>query len=130
LSRIWPSVSKLAQLDDRLSFRSHFGDPRSNFNSLLAECGRGRREGSVMTAGETRPDSIAEVGRRAATGAQPFDAAVREFLDAWQSIADAAKATAIVEEPCHVGRVQDAYLAALAEHLEHFPIIRPRNLRL
>jgi hypothetical protein len=71
----------------------------------------------MMMASEARPTSIAEIGCLAASGMQPFDAAVREFLDTWQAMTDEAKAGAIVDEPCKVGLIQDAYLAALAEHL-------------
>lgn len=70
-----------------------------------------------MHESDVRPNCIAEIGRRAATGAQPFDMAVREFLDAWQAMDEAAKRDAIGDEPCLLGHVQDAYLAALAEHL-------------
>ena len=70
-----------------------------------------------MIAGHAIPDSIAEIARRAVAGVQPFDFAVREFLDFWQTMDEAAKRDAIVAEPCHVKRVEDAYLAALAEHL-------------
>ena len=72
-----------------------------------------------MHESDDRPNCIAEIGRRAATGAQPFDMAVREFLDAWQAMDETAKLHAICEEPCLLGSVQDAYLAALAEHLAH-----------
>lgn len=64
-----------------------------------------------------RPDSLAEIAQRAADGGQRFDPAVREFLDQWQSMSVDQKTKAISDEPSHVGRVQDAYLAALAEHL-------------
>ena len=70
-----------------------------------------------MHESDARPNSIAEIGLRAAAGAQPFDMAVREFLDAWQALDGAAKRDAIGDEPRLLGHVQDAYLAALAEHL-------------
>lgn len=70
-----------------------------------------------MNIGSNRPQSLAQVAVRAAQGAQLFDAAVREFLDSWQSIPKSAKVRAIAEVPCYAGRVQDAYLGALAEHL-------------
>jgi hypothetical protein len=70
-----------------------------------------------MITGHELPDSIAAIARRAAAGVQPFDFAVREFLDCWQSMDEAAKRSAILAEPCHLNRVQDAYLAAVAEHL-------------
>jgi hypothetical protein len=72
-----------------------------------------------MNTPSARPDSIAEIGHRAAAGTQAFDVAVREFLDDWQTMDEAAKLNAIRAEPCRIERVQDAYLAALAEHLAH-----------
>ncbi|MGQ0674425.1 MAG: hypothetical protein ACT4N2_16320 [Hyphomicrobium sp.] len=70
-----------------------------------------------MTAPSRRPRSLAEVGRRAASASRVFDAATREFLDEWQSMTGAEKGDALIEEPVEIGRVPDAYLAALAEHL-------------
>lgn len=64
-----------------------------------------------------RPLSIAEIAERASGGTQPFDLAVREFLDSWQASSRDARADALAEEPVLVGKVEDAYLAALAEHL-------------
>ena len=64
-----------------------------------------------------RPNSITEIAHRAVAGLQAFDPAVREFLDSWQSMTKPARAAALEQEPEPVGRVQDAYLAALAEHL-------------
>ncbi len=70
-----------------------------------------------MTTGSLRPQSIAEIARCANENVKGFDAAVREFLDSWQSMSPAARFDALMEEPRGVGRVHDAYLAALAEHL-------------
>lgn len=67
-----------------------------------------------------RPQSIAEVASRAIDHAQGFDAACRELLDEWQSMDDRKKLAALAEEPASVGGVEDAYLAALAEHLALF----------
>jgi hypothetical protein len=64
-----------------------------------------------------RPLSIAEVAERASGGIQTFDPAVREFLDSWQNMSQDERSEAMAEEPVPVGRVEDAYLAALAEHL-------------
>ena len=64
-----------------------------------------------------RPQTIAEVARRTLTRAQGFDAACRELLDEWQSMDPGKRLAALAEEPAAVGRVEDAYLAALAEHL-------------
>ena len=70
-----------------------------------------------MYTSHAMPDSIAEISRQAVSGVQPFDFAVREFLDCWQTMDEAAKRKAIAAEPCRVKRLEDAYLAALAEHL-------------
>jgi hypothetical protein len=64
-----------------------------------------------------RPLSIAEIAERAASGSKLFDLAVREFLDSWQGFSPADRVEALSEEPPPVGRVENAYLAALAEHL-------------
>lgn len=70
-----------------------------------------------MSTGPAIPGSVAAIASLAANGQQPFDVAVREFLDAWQFMDAAAKGDALRLEPCPVARVQDAYLAGLAEHL-------------
>ena len=64
-----------------------------------------------------RPRSIAEVAGCASTASRAFDATVREFLDSWQSMSALDRKAALGEEPVRIGTVQDAYLAALAEHL-------------
>ena len=64
-----------------------------------------------------RPLSIAEIAERASAKTQLFDLAVRELLDTWQGLSAAERPEALAEEPVPVGRVEDAYLAALAEHL-------------
>src|SRR5262245_18840536 len=64
-----------------------------------------------------RPQSIAEIAERAATGHQTFDVAVREFIDSWEGVPQATRVESLAEEPTAVGRVEDAYLAALAEHM-------------
>ena len=64
-----------------------------------------------------RPDSLAEVARRANAGEDTFDPGVREFLDSWQSMTREQREGALAGEPASVGRVHDAYLAAIAEHL-------------
>lgn len=73
----------------------------------------------MMAKIDVMPDSIAGIGRGAATGLQPFDLAVREFLDSWQALDQARKLDAIRDEPDRIGAVEDAYLAALAEHVAH-----------
>jgi hypothetical protein len=70
-----------------------------------------------VTHTSNRPECIAEIARLAKEGAQPFDAAVREFIDAWQFMPPSAHASAIRQEPCRLDAIRDAYLAALAEHL-------------
>ena len=72
-----------------------------------------------------RPTSIREVAERTAAETQLFDVAVREFLDAGQSMQPTEMAASIADEPRPLGAVQDAYLAALAEHIaltRRFPI--------
>jgi hypothetical protein len=64
-----------------------------------------------------RPQNIAEIARRAIEGSQGFDAACRELLDEWQSMDGSRRLGALAQEPASVGRIEDAYLAALAEHL-------------
>jgi hypothetical protein len=64
-----------------------------------------------------RPLSIAEIAERASQRTQLFDPAVREFLDSWNAMSPDEWPLALEEEPVAVGRVEDAYLAALAEHL-------------
>ena len=64
-----------------------------------------------------RPHSIAQIAAYAADGAQEFDPAVREFLDQWQLMSRDQRCAALEAEPQRLGRVKDAYLAAVAEHL-------------
>ena len=64
-----------------------------------------------------RPLSIAEIAERSTAGTQLFDLAVREFLDSWRVMSSDDRLDALAEEPVSVGRIEDAYLAALAEHL-------------
>jgi len=70
-----------------------------------------------MRRSSFRPLSIAEIAERVSCGTQHFDLAVREFLDSWQAMTRDDRQAALSEEPLAVGRVEDAYLAALAEHL-------------
>jgi hypothetical protein len=70
-----------------------------------------------MKRSSFRPLSIAEVAERAAAGIQNFDLAVREFIDSWEAMPLPSRGEALAEEPAATGRVEDAYLAALAEHL-------------
>ena len=70
-----------------------------------------------MKPSDFRPLSVAEVAERAAGASQNFDLAVREFIDTWGTMPRSSRIAAIAEEPIAVGRVEDAYLAALAEHL-------------
>jgi len=66
---------------------------------------------------QLRPQSISEIADRVLRGVQPFDPSVAEFLDEWQTMPQAEREPAITIEPVRIGRVKDAYLAALAEHL-------------
>lgn len=69
-----------------------------------------------MRRSSFRPLSIAEIAERVVAGSQLFDPAVREFLDSWQTLGS-ERAEALAEEPARIGKLEDAYLAALAEHL-------------
>lgn len=64
-----------------------------------------------------RPMTIAEIAHRANQGSQRFDPAVREFLDSWQGMTRQERERALAEEPEAVGKMHDAYLGALAEHM-------------
>jgi hypothetical protein len=64
-----------------------------------------------------RPRRIAEIAERATRATQPFDPAVREFIDSWQLMSPEEREAAVAEEPVPLGVIKDAYLAALAEHL-------------
>lgn len=68
-----------------------------------------------MTA-NTRPASLADAVRRAQAGTDPFDHAIREFLDTFYGSPDKREA-AIREQPPLMGGVYDPYAAAVAEHL-------------
>ena len=70
-----------------------------------------------MTRSSFRPQSIAEVADRVSSKVQPFDFAVREFLDSWQTLPRSERSKALAIEPRPVGKVEDAYLGALAEYL-------------
>jgi len=63
-----------------------------------------------------RPRTLLEVSRRTKEGQQPFDRAVREFLDVFYSESE-HREQALAESPLHIDAVHDAYLAAIAEHL-------------
>src|SRR5205814_10297334 len=64
-----------------------------------------------------RPRSLAEIAERAAGRTGVFDLSVREFLDSWQTMPADQRPGALAAEPASLGKIQDAYLAALAEHL-------------
>jgi hypothetical protein len=64
-----------------------------------------------------RPRTLLEVAERAQQGEQAFDPALREFLDYFYANPK-GRARAIAEAPPLLDNdVQDAYLAAVAEHL-------------
>jgi hypothetical protein len=63
-----------------------------------------------------RPTTLREVARRAQGGVQPFDPALREFLDAFYAEPELRR-SALEERPEPIDPVHDAYLAATAEHL-------------
>lgn len=62
-----------------------------------------------------RPASLAAVAGRVLAG-QAFDPALREFLDEFYAHPD-RRAQMLAGEPRRLGAIQDAYLAAVAEHL-------------
>lgn len=64
-----------------------------------------------------RPKSLAEIANRARAEPPSCDLAIREFLDAWQSMTPDERGPALADEPAAITPVPDAYLAALAEHL-------------
>jgi hypothetical protein len=64
-----------------------------------------------------RPRSLADIAERTAGRSGAFDLSVREFLDNWQTMSPDKRADALATEPASLGKVQNAYLAALAEHL-------------
>jgi hypothetical protein len=63
-----------------------------------------------------RPVSLAEVASETLAG-QRFDPLLREFLDDFYGAETQAKQAAIAEESAFIAAIQDAYLAAVAEHL-------------
>jgi hypothetical protein len=63
-----------------------------------------------------RPQTLFEVGRRAANGEQSFDIALREFLDSFYTNPEQREA-AIRQQPPSLDPLRDAYIAAVAEHL-------------
>ena len=69
-----------------------------------------------MNTVSRRPRSIYEVSVRARDGAQPFDAALREFLDGFYGDPEQREA-ALGTRPVPLDDLHDAYLAATAEHL-------------
>ena len=71
-----------------------------------------------------RPQSLYEVAERTLSGHE-FDATVREFLDEFYSH-PMQRQVMINEEPPSLSGLQDAYLAAVAEHLaERWQIAAP-----
>jgi hypothetical protein len=66
----------------------------------------------------SRPRSLAEVASIALRHPEEFNAAAREFLDAYSGSPMEARGALLRDEPAPIGNaVKDAYLAALAEHL-------------
>jgi len=63
-----------------------------------------------------KPASLEEVARRVKTGEQKFDPSLREFLDSFYVNPD-SRQQAIEQRPASIDAVQDAYVAAVAEHL-------------
>ena len=69
-----------------------------------------------MSGLAARPATIHDVSRRVAAGGQPFDMALREFLDCFY-LEPLRRAAAIEQAPLPLTPFRDAYLAATAEHL-------------
>lgn len=63
-----------------------------------------------------RPNSLAEVARRARAVRASYGAALREFLDSFYTLPQDRPAS-LAESPLPIGQIEDAYLAATAEHL-------------
>jgi hypothetical protein len=71
-----------------------------------------------------RPDSLFEVSRRVAEDGEPFDPTLREFLDTFY-LEPAAREASMARQPLPLTPLQDAYLAATAEHLASVYSMRP-----
>ena len=69
-----------------------------------------------MTALTFRPRTLHEVSRRVAADEQPFDPALREFLDEFYAH-PMHRMGAIAQPPLPLDALRDAYLGATAEHL-------------
>ena len=65
----------------------------------------------------TRPKTLQEVARRTAAQEDSFDRSLREFLDSFYLAPTDQREAAIADEPEELTATQDAYLAAVAEHL-------------
>jgi hypothetical protein len=65
---------------------------------------------------QKRPTTLREVVRRAKSGTQEFDLALREFLDSFYS-SPQLRAAAVAGRPELMDELHDAYVAAVAEHL-------------
>jgi hypothetical protein len=68
-------------------------------------------------ASPDRPRSIAQIASFGRGDGAAFDRLACEFLDVWQGLSGTERGAAISEAPQIVGQPQDAYLAAVAEHL-------------
>lgn len=69
-----------------------------------------------MSALRSRPGSLRAVAERTLAGGR-YDPLLREFLDDFYVVDDAAREAALAAEPATLSPVHDAYLAAVAEHL-------------
>ena len=65
----------------------------------------------------TRPQTLVEVSRRARSGEDDFDHALREFLDHFYTADGTGRQTSIAEPPLAMDPLRDAFIAATAEHL-------------
>lgn len=66
---------------------------------------------------DARPTTLLEVARRSAATEDTFDRSLREFLDSFYLASAEMRSASIAQQPQRLTATQDAYLAAVAEHL-------------
>lgn len=70
----------------------------------------------ASTQNSKRPETLLEVAARTARSPELFNAFLREFMDEFY-VRQTDRSDMIADEPQPIGEIQDAYLAAVAEHL-------------
>lgn len=70
-----------------------------------------------MVCDMSRPKSLFEVSERVRSGEMTFGTAVREYLDSFYGFGTGDRIYSMASSPEQIGQVEDAYLAAVAEHL-------------